>query len=78
LDDLFLEPVHDVDIERLILQYKAMAQAAQSPLPYPNPSLGQIAATEDVDSESHQTTHTMLPNRKHPIQGARQVVLIIS
>ncbi|CAG9940841.1 unnamed protein product [Clonostachys rosea f. rosea IK726] len=47
------------------------------PLSYPNPSLGQMA-TPAGGSESSHTTKSARLGPKHPVQGARQVVLVIS
>jgi len=47
-------------------------------LSYPNPSLGQIAVTENALEENAPMTTEVIGLRKHSITGPRRVVLVIS
>lgn len=47
-------------------------------LPYPNPSLGQMAILDERREDEPPQTQTISGIRKHHVSGPRQVVLVIS
>ncbi|KAF4498071.1 multidrug transporter [Fusarium agapanthi] len=55
-----------------------MANEYRMSLSYPNPSLGQIAVTEDDLEENAPMATEIIGLRKHSITGPRRVVLVIS
>ncbi|RKL20600.1 hypothetical protein BFJ68_g2603 [Fusarium oxysporum] len=55
-----------------------MANEYRMSLSYPNPSLGQIAVTENALEENAPMTTEVIGLRKHSITGPRRVVLVIS
>ncbi|RBR03705.1 hypothetical protein FVER53590_01913 [Fusarium verticillioides] len=55
-----------------------MANEYRMSLSYPNPSLGQIAATENDLEENAPMPTEVIGLRKHSITGPRRVVLVIS
>ncbi|KAF5529043.1 multidrug transporter, partial [Fusarium phyllophilum] len=55
-----------------------MANEYRMSLSYPNPSLGQIAVTENDLEENTPMGTEVIGLRKHSITGPRRVVLVIS
>ncbi|KAH8169953.1 major facilitator superfamily protein [Sarocladium implicatum] len=57
-----------------------MASHHRTSLPYDNPSLGQMAssATHPASPRREVARPAFTPIRKHPVQGARQAVLVVS
>ncbi|KAF5675241.1 multidrug transporter [Fusarium heterosporum] len=55
-----------------------MSNEYRMSLPYPNPSLGQMAVMDNIAEEHAPMTANVIGLRKHPITGPRRGVLVIS